>query len=226
MRKQIAGLLLFVICLGCGKSNEPQPPGAATLTAPAQNLVCTTGRLLTAGQTKIGFSWSAATNATSYDLTITNLLTQASSTQNVTTTIDSVTLFQNTPYSWSVTAKATRTSATTKSDVWKFYSAGNGVVTYPPYPATIISPTLGQIVTATGGLINLTWAGSSASGNITAYNLYFGPSNNPSLFKSNMTDSFLKNVSVSSGTTYYWHIATIDSNGNISDSGVFNFFVK
>jgi hypothetical protein len=34
---------------------------------------------------------------------------------------------------------------------------------------------------------------------------------------------FLNGVAVSSGVTYYWKIVTKDIQGNISDSGIFQF---
>ena|ERR1700744_5415089 len=225
MIKRIVGLLLITFIMACSKQEQGPSPGTFTLTNPLKDQVCTSGKVISATQSKVSFVWNKAANANSYDLTITNLLTQTAATQTVTSTSDTVTLLQNTPYSWYVTAKAPKTTAVTKSDVWKFYSAGSGIVTYAPFPAAITAPTLGQIVTSSGGNINLTWTGSSVSNNIVGYYVYFGPTNNPGLFKSNVTDSFVNNVSVSANTTYYWHIITVDANGNISDSGISNFFV-
>jgi hypothetical protein len=229
MRKSILSLLVILLISACSSNPKNDPavaPASATLISPIKDQICTTGTITSVTQSTISFAWSSATNADSYDVTTTNLLTQTSATTTVSTTQATISLLQNTPYSWYVTSKSSKSNSTAKSDVWKFYNSGAGVVTYPPFPATIKSPTLGQIVTTTNGTVNLTWGGSSVTNNIVAYKVYFGPSNNPDLFKNNITDSFINGISVSASTTYYWHIITIDANGNSSDSGLFNFFVK
>jgi hypothetical protein len=227
MIKRVTGvLLILLLAAACFKKENNSPPGAFSLALPLNGQVCTTGTVISATQSKVGFAWGAAANANNYDLTITNLLTHTAITHTVQKTTDTATLLQNTPYSWYITAKAPKTTTTLKSDTWRFYCAGSGLITYAPFPATIVSPTFGQTVTSTGGNINLAWTGSSVTNNIVGYNVYFGPSTNPALFRTSITDNFVNNVAVSANTTYYWHVVTIDANGNISDSGIYNFFVK
>jgi hypothetical protein len=231
MRK--AALYIVVICLlmGCGgKKNNPTPPlspAKAILTAPTENAVCTTGTVISGTQSTITFTWNASSNTDSYDLVLKNLLTSATTTQSSSQTQLAVTLLRNTPYSWYIVSKSTKTATTAQSDTWKFYNSGPGVVTYAPYPADITSPTFGQSVAATSGTVNLTWTGSAVDNStIINYDVYFGTSSTPALFKSAVTDSFVDGVSVTSGTTYYWKVITQDVNGNTSDSGVFQFSVQ
>ena len=221
--------------MGCGgKSNNPAPtppsvpnPTQATLSAPAQNAVCTSGTILSATQSTISFSWSASANTNSYNLVIKNLLTSDSTTQSTTQTQLAVNLQRNTPYSWHVVSVSTQTTLTAQSAVWKFYNSGPGVVTYAPFPAEITSPTFGQNVTATAGKINLTWIGSIVSPDVIAnYDVYFGTTSSPAIMASAITNGFLNNVSVTSNTTYYWKVITRDANGDTSDSGLFQFSVN
>jgi hypothetical protein len=232
MKKGWFMLSLVLILLSCGssKKNNPVPvlpPVAAVLSAPAQNAVCITGTVVSGTQSSVQFSWAASANTDSYDLVLKNLLTSASTTQSTATAGLTVTLNQNTPYAWYIMSKSGKTSTTAESDTWKFYNSGPGVVTYPPYPAEITSPTYGQKVSASAGTVNLTWTGSSvASGTIVNYDVYFGTTTIPAILKSDVTGSFLNNVSITSGITYYWKVITRDNAGNTSDSGVYQFTVN
>jgi hypothetical protein len=229
MRNWILFIALILVLQGC-KKNNPSPavsPAKAVLAAPSQNAVCTTGTIISATQSSIVFTWDASANTTSYDLVLKNLLTSATTTQNTTANQLTVTLARNTPYSWYIVSKSTKTATTAQSDTWKFYNAGPGVITYAPFPAEIISPTFGQSVTASSGTINLTWKGSSVNpGTITSYDVYFGPTNNPPMVNNAITDSFVNGVAVTSKTTYYWKVITWDMDGNSSDSGLYQFTVN
>jgi fibronectin type 3 domain-containing protein len=229
MKKIIGLLILTSLVIGCKKSESGpgsgHPPGAAALLTPANNEICTTGTVVSDSVSNISFTWNGGQDADSYTITVKNLLTQVLTTKDVSGTEATVGLSRNTPYSWHVTSKESKNSSSTDSEVWKFYNAGSGIVTYAPFPAEIVAPVLGQIITTANGKINLSWKGSVASGTLVGYNVFFGPSNDPAIFKANVTDNFLNDITVSANTTYYWHITTIDSNGNSSDSGLYNFFI-
>lgn len=235
MKKQLLLIALVLIFTRCSKQNNAAPPAAPTvkiptvavLTFPTLNEVCTTGTVLSATQSSITFTWNASTNTDSYDLSLKNLLTGVTTTQNTTQTQLAITVARNTPYSWYIVSKSTKTSTTAQSDVFKFYNAGLPTVTYAPFPAGNLLPTFGQSVTATNGTINLSWAGSVVSTDVLAnYDVYFGTTNNPPIIKSAVTDSFLNNVAVTSKTTYYWKVITRDASGNTSDSGLYQFSVN
>lgn len=223
----IAGFSLLVV--GCGGKHHPQPvlpPGAATLISPAQNQVCTSGTIISDSQTSVTFMWGASDHTDNYELNIKNLLTGTTTTEVSSGTQQTVTLSRATPYSWYVVSKSTGTTETAQSDTWKFYTAGAGVVSYAPFPSELDSPTFGQVVTATNGMINLVWKGSAVGNDIAGYDIYFGPSTPPPILDSGIINMFLDNVKVKSGTTYYWRVVTKDSVGNTSNSGVWQFTVK
>jgi len=230
MKRGLMIISAIFILTGCGgKKNNPAPasPAAALLSSPSQNEVCTTGTVISATESSITFTWGASANTDSYQLTLKNLLTSTTTTKNTPATTLMLTLLRNTPYSWSITSISSKTSATAQSAIWKFYNAGPGVVTYAPFPAEIISPTFGQDITATSGTVNLKWAGSSVNpGTIANYDIYFGTTATPPVFKSGITSSFVNNVTVTSKITYYWKIITRDIEGNTSDSGLSQFTVN
>lgn len=231
MRKYTYLLALTGIVLlnACNKKDPLPPipaPDKAILALPAQNAACTSGTVISSTQSAITFTWGSTANTDSYLLGIKNLLTQTIHYKKATATQLTDTLLRNTPYSWFVVSKSKASTDTTKSDVWKFYNAGPGTLSYAPFPADVTSPAIGQRVTATAGAINLVWKGSSIDNDIVGYDVYFGTTATPPLLKSNVTDMFLNNVAVTSGTTYYWKIVTKDVIGNTSDSGVFSFSVN
>lgn len=218
---------IAVAISACSKSGGSGPvPGKAELVAPLKDLTCNTGTVLSATESSVAFSWKAAPDATEYELVVTNLLTKTAIKQSFNTTNATVTLLRNTPYSWFVTSKSSSNANTTASDTWKFYNAGAGVISYAPFPAELLTPAFGAIISPANGKVNLTWKGSAVDGNITGYFVYFGSSANPPLYRDRITDSFVNDVPVSSNTTYYWRVGTVDANGNFSDSGAGNFFVK
>ena len=229
MRKHILVTLITVTTLiaGCGKKNDPASapdPGKAALTLPAQNAACATGTVISSTQSTIIFTWNSSANTDSYELDIKNLLTGTTTTQTSATNQLSVNLNRDTPYSWYVVSKSSTSTTATKSDVWKFYNAGVGTVSHPPFPADNLSPTFGQSVTA--GTVNLTWTGSDPDNDIAGYDVYFGTTPSPAISKSNITDKFVNGVTVTSGIVYYWKVITKDAAGNTSDSGTFQFKVN
>jgi hypothetical protein len=231
MKSKLLIAVLFLIVTGCGKKNTPGTtpnliPGKAVLTLPKQNEACISGTIISSIQSSVLFTWVASSNADSYDLSLKNLLTGSTTSQTTSTTQLQITLFRNTPYSWYIVSKSSKSATTAQSDTWKFYNAGVGTVSYAPYPADVVAPAIDQNVAAPAGTVNLSWKGNSVDGNIASYDVYFGTSTSPGALKTNVTDSFYNNVSVTSGSQYYWKIVTKDTNGNTSYSGLFQFKVN
>ncbi|MES2808614.1 MAG: hypothetical protein V4619_08325 [Bacteroidota bacterium] len=229
MRKCLVLILIVLAVAGCKKKKKAATstiPGKPELTTPAQNSICISGTVVSATESQVLFTWKATENTNSYDLVLKNLLTYTSTTLNTTDTKINATLLRNTPYEWYVSAKQSTSTTTTQSDSWKFYNSGPGVVSYPPFPADITFPTFGQIIGATNGKIELYWTGNSVGNNIASYTVCLGTTNNPPAIKNGLTESFLKDVAVNANTIYYWRVITFDTDGNYTDSGLFQFKVQ
>jgi hypothetical protein len=229
MKIQILYIVTILLSLSCSsKRNNPvpiPPPAKVALSTPIQNAVCTTGTIVSDTQSNITFTWTAAGNTDDYELVIKNLLTSDSTMQATANTQEMVSLSRNTPFSWYILSKSNQTSTVTKSDIWKFYNSGPGTVTYAPFPAEITAPTFAQAVTAS--TVNLNWTGSVISPDVIVnYDVYFGNTKAPALLKSAVTNNFVNGVSVSANNTYYWKVITRDSNGDTSDSGLYQFSVN
>jgi hypothetical protein len=230
MRKYISVLLVASALFSCAIPADLllPAPEAATLLAPATNEACAAGTVLSDSITKIKFSWTSVTTASSYDITIKNLLTGTSVTQGATTNSIEVAVKRNTPFSWFVTSKSTTTTKTSDSNIWKFYTTGPVQIFYTPFPAEAISPTIGQQIAATAGKISLRWKGTDVDNDISSYDVYFGTDANPPILQSKLAASTtsIADISVVIGTKYYWKVVTKDAKGNSSSSEIFQFTVK
>ena len=229
MRTGTLVLLVTMLICGCKKKTDGDKPdmeisNKPVLLFPSQNSACTTSTIVSATQSIISFTWKQVDNASNYDVIIKNMTTGTSIIHNTPVPMLELTLSRDTPYSWYVISKPVKTPLESQSDIWNFYNPGPGEIYYTPFPADQNSP-IGQYVTALNGSIQLRWRGSDPDNDIVNYDVYFGTSISPEIYKSNVTDMFLNNIKVISGTTYYWKIITKDEHGNSSSSALFQFRV-
>lgn len=232
MRAGVSILVMFfaVAISACKKNDktpdkeEPKLPGKSLLLFPAQNSACTTANVNSAAQSTVTFNWVPAENTDKYTVSIKNLVTGITADTTIAAATVKVKLLNATPYSWFVTAKSSNTTTTTPSDTWRFYVPGPGELYFAPYPATITSPVFNQSVAPS--VVNLQWTGSDPDNDITGYDVYFGTASDPTVYRSNITGTFLNGLAITSGTKYYWKIVTRDSKGNTSSSGVYQFTVR
>ena len=198
-----------------GGGNVTNPPGKSTLTAPANNKTCETGTSVSDTQSEVTFTWGASADTNTYDLRITNLNTSvAINKTGVSTTTTKSTLNKGVPYSWYITSKSTASTTTTKSDAWKFYLAGTGVVNYAPFSADLKTPTSGSTVTRDGdGKVAFTWDGSDPdTGDTLKYTLYVDTTDGKQTPETGLSNLTAKTASVAleAATTYYWRVKTSD----------------
>ncbi|TRZ43965.1 fibronectin type III domain-containing protein [Robertkochia solimangrovi] len=227
MRKILIYISLALVILSCGKDDPaPSSPETPQLVFPENNSECIEGAINGTNLSTIGFTWETTARADRYTLTVKNLEDGSSSTYATTNTTYDVSLMRGMPYSWQVTAiNDALTDQPTNSATWKFYNAGTGTSSYPPFPAELLYPQSGaNIYYETGSSIDLQWDASDVDGDITTYTILFGTNSNPqNVAGINIT---LKRLTVSDlvkNQTYYWRVITNDANGNRSYSEVSQF---
>ncbi len=227
----VLSLILVLFVYACGDSepvNDPDPdpgpdPSAANLIFPDNNTECNEGTVINENQSSVTFRWSNAENTDSYDVTVRNLNTNATSVTSATTNQADITIERGTPYEWFVTSRANGTNATANSATWRFYNQGPGIENYAPFPATAINPERGAALSV-GGTIALEWEGSDVDNDITGYEVLFGTDPEPVVSLGTTTDNTL-DAETSAGQVYYWQVITNDSAGNSSESEIFEFQV-
>ena len=223
--KKISIILALLLALSCSKDEGNPNPSATSLIFPDNNQECNQGIDVSGtNQSTVTFRWTASTKTDSYDVRLKNLNTQNITTQTTLTNELSINIEKGTPFSWYVVSKNTKVIETAESETWKFYNAGDPIASYAPFPADLVSPAMGStligITTPT-----LSWLGSDIDNDIVSYDIYFDTSNPPTSLEGNTASTSI-NVSVAAVNTYYWRVITKDSQGNNSQSEIFQFKVQ
>ncbi len=223
---------LSLLVLSCGGSGgdpvtpEVKAPEVVNLNLPSNNTICEDGTAITASTSDVVFTWAVANNTESYEITITNLLTNAVITKTVThpTATVTVNLTRGQPYKWLVTSKSSKTTKTAVSLSNKFYLAGAGITSYAPFPATITSPTYGASVTPVNNKVTLTWTVSDPDSSLLTYEVFIDTDEAKVRSYTNpiSTTTASYSATVESNKTYFWCVKTSDGK-NISYSLIQNF---
>ncbi|MDC6351172.1 hypothetical protein PP178_06365 [Zeaxanthinibacter sp. PT1] len=220
--------VLLVSCSSGGDSSEPKPepvvpPGAASLIFPEDNTECQEGSIISDTESRVLFQWNASENTDSYQLVISNLETGSEQTANTSETELDIAILRGTPYSWKVISKATASSETAESPVWKFYNAGQATAHHAPFPADVISPSSGSAVDP--GSVTLSWSTTDIDDDIAEYQVLLDTMNPPTADIATTAETSTS-VNVNSGQIYYWRVITKDLAGNTAASQVFQFRVR
>ncbi|MEE1962742.1 hypothetical protein V1387_08610 [Allomuricauda taeanensis] len=224
MKYPLLPILLVCLVYACSKGgSEPEPttnaPTAVNLEYPLKDSECTTGVDQSMEKTSIEFRWKADDND-SYELILENLITNQIQRQPSTNNRVSIVLDKNTPYQWYVVSKVSNSDKSEESEHWKFYSAGDGVSNYAPFPASLISPEedfqFGKDIEE----VTLEWEGSDIDDENLTYDIYIGTENPPSelVVSDLITNNYTTTIEV--GKTLFWRITTKDESGNTSNSKV------
>ena len=221
--KKILFIVTVFLFFTCNKDDvTPTTPGVVKLIFPFENSDCNVGTDSTDTESDVIFEWAKAENTDEYELNIVNLSVVDTTSYTTSELQISVRLNRATPYSWYIISKLNSVGTETKSDTWRFYNAGIGVTSFAPFPANIISPEMSETISNTTN-VTLSWEGNDVDNDIIAYDIYFGTVNPPEIIETDFKENSLNNVSISANTVYYWKIITKDSQGNSSDSGIYQF---
>ncbi len=234
MKKLSILFITLILLFNCSSGNDDgggttpppvtQPPIATTLTFPDNNQECTTGIEINATQSSVTFTWNVSSNTDSYDLVLKNLDLSTSSTFSSSTNQIEITLLKGTPYSWYVVSKSNSVTQTATSATWKFYNAGDPVQSFPPFPADLIAPTMGANLTGVT-MVTLEWSGSDIDNDIVSYDIFIDTVYPPTTQLGVSQSGTTIDASVSAGNAYYWRVIITDSEGNNSESEIFEFRV-
>ena len=220
------GAFLFLLLIGCGGGDDGPPPSpeGVILVFPEKDSECTTGVSVSETMSQVTFEWQPAKNTDRYTLTVINLTTNTPQAISTINTSASLSIEKGAPFSWSILSSNSESDDTATSESWLFYNAGSQI-TYAPFPAQIQFPKAGSTVQANDeGQVELSWVGADVEDEIVTYEVYFSEANPPeTLLVSTDPEMTEALVDVTSSITYYWRVITTDSEGNSSDSGVFDF---
>jgi hypothetical protein len=222
--KKVNIILTLLLILSCSKDEGNPNPSATSLIFPDNNQECNQGVDISATQSTVTFRWTTSTKTDSYDVRLKNLNTQNITSHTSLTNELPINIEKGTPYSWYVISKNIDVLETAQSETWKFYNAGDPIASYAPFPADLVSPAMGSTLTGITSQ-NLSWSGSDIDNDIVSYDVYFDTVNPPVTLEGNTAASNI-DVTVAAGNTYYWRVVTKDSQGNNSQSEIFQFKVE
>ena len=228
MRKLLVLSMITLWLLGCsnGDSSDPQPPvsgkepKAVGLLFPLNNSECLTGAAQGSLST-VEFRWQGGEND-SFELILEDLTSNQVETHITRNARLELALKRNNPYQWYVISRIDGQQAEAKSDEWKFYTEGEAVENYAPFPADLISPEDAFTVSEPLSSLRLEWSGSDIDNDELHYDVLTGTdAETLSPLVTGLTESYHE-ISIEEGAILYWQIRTVDSQGNKSYSKIRN----
>ncbi len=216
-------VFLCVLNIQCSKDEKNKAPTAVNLIYPTKNLLCTANT--------INFNWSKATDpendALEYNLIIATdrAMTNVVENSTITNLQTTVSLEKQTAYYWKVDALDINNNQGTSSEIFAFFTKGEGALNYAPFSAELVSPE-NNSNQSTFTSISLTWdAADTNTTDILTYELYFGENSTLTLIDDSLSDKS-RIVSVESGKSYSWKVNVKDQNGAKSIGQIWSFTVN
>jgi len=231
MRLKILYSFITLLIFSCTPSSTPdeeeepgvilnQAPEKPVLDWPTNNMICVDDSLK--------FKWDPSSDPeedpVSYYIEI-STDSQFSSIyiqESVAVSSIDINLNPTQNYFWRVKAKDNNQNESPFSDVWFLSTDGTSSVNNLPSTPEYISPTLGE--TLSSGNVELSWNSTDDDGDNLLYDLYFGTSAEPEIFKENLQSNTYDLSSLSSDT-YYWKIVVKDNNEGQTIGQTYNFKV-
>ncbi len=222
----LLSIALILSCSGDDDGGTPvsqnQTPTVPDLVFPTNNLTCTS--------TDLEFAWSTATDPDGDSLSyVIEIAAESDFSEILFTAVTTEAkkvfdLEQGITYYWHVKTRDDKGNDSAYSAVQSFFTEPDAAINTIPTVPELISPGLGERISG-GTNITLDWSASDADNDAIVYDVYFGTNASPSLIAENSTLSQL-DVTVSSGTIYYWRVVVKDSNQNAAMSQVWNFSIE
>jgi len=215
-------LLLSISCGGGGDDGGNNPPdpenpttelGSFNLSTPENNSLCVEGDYTVGGSLNhILLTWKPSENAKSYTINLIDNATSVSTTYTSVASSVEVDVEMGHSYSWKV--DATLDGKSKSSETWSFYSRGEKVENYAPFPAEI------ALTDNEDGTIDIVWQTNDLDNDLDSYDVYFGTDTEPPLLLENLgvNENKILNQSILYNTTYYIKVVAIDYKGNSSTS--------
>ncbi len=220
--------LLIISCSPSAPADEEEEPGGTLNQAPEKPVLDWPTNNMICADDLLKFKWDTSLDPegdpVSYYIQI-SLDPQFSSIyaqESVAVSSIEVNLNPSQNYFWRVKAKDDNQNESAFSDVWTLSTDGTSNVNNLPSTPEYIFPALGE--TMSSGDLELSWNSTDDDGDSLVYDLYFGTSEEPEIFRENLQSNTFELSSLSSDT-YYWKIVVKDNNEGQTVGQVWNFKV-
>ncbi|MEO9571260.1 MAG: hypothetical protein ABJH82_13665 [Polaribacter sp.] len=227
MRKILIFLAIasvFLLNFSCNSSEGLNVPtnNLLDLSFPTDNFLCI--------ENTVAFDWADAfeseTSIINYTIIIAKDRTLLDVIENSTVNESeiTVTLDKATAYYWKVIALNTENNEEISSDIFSFYTKGEGILNYAPFASEIVEPIDNSVISVNS--LDLKWIGSDADfGDVLTYELYFSETATPALLEDSLTTESYT-VATEVGKTYYWKVNVVDEKGAKSIGQIWSFTVN
>lgn len=221
-------IIVSIFICSCGGSDDEMPipepinnaPNAPLISTPANNLLCISN--------VVEFIWAIATDPdgdnVNYQLQIAtnNQFTEnVFNSPNITGTSYQLTLYKGVAYYWRVKTIDSKGLSGEYSNIFQFYTEGDGDSNHIPFAPNVVTPALHQIIQTS--TTQLKWSASDVDNDPLTFDVYFGTVNPPTtIVAENLTTNSL-DVSLDPSTNYYWRIIVNDGKEGKSIGQVWNF---
>lgn len=184
-----------------------KPPENFNLIFPVNNEICQAGEIVTDQSDKllINFKWNVSLNADSYELIVQDSNSNTEVTKIITSStnqdvqIDKGRLFQ-----WQVTAL--NEIGKLASVQWGFYSRGESISNYVPYPAYEIELNFNK----TSNTLAVQWQASDEDGDPLSFDIKVFEDGTEVLSQVGLDSNSIKDIPVLLGAKYYIDITVKD----------------
>ena len=222
MRKLLYIVLIYGFLTGCSSESveDNTAPTIPTLSYPLNNQSCT--------DVILNLEWATSEDnegdAVSYliqvakDAGFTNLFHEST----VMGTSKELTFEINEGYYWRVKALDSQNASSNFSNMYRFYSEGEGTENHVPFAAELIAPLEDSFIVS--GEVKLEWSAVDLDkDDVLTYDVFIGTSMESLASEvTNSIDTFC-NVNAQSGITYYWRVDVKDTKGGIAIGQIWEF---
>lgn len=225
-------ILLLVLCVNllltsCNNDDDAIPeesivntaPTTPVLNYPTNNLVCI--------ENAINFQWTPSSDAEGnvpiYDIEIATDINFTQELNSVTTIANSkeIVLEKGKLYYWRMRAKDTKDATSEYSEVFNFYTEGNGVLNHLPFAPVLISPEINTVESDDSTVLK--WSAEDADEDNLLFDIYLGNDDlSLDIIANNITESEY-HLDLPNIGEYFWKIIVKDGKGGTTVGQIWNF---
>ncbi|WP_308990423.1 hypothetical protein QLS71_002930 [Mariniflexile litorale] len=226
-------LYLFTFCMisffSCSSDSDQEDttttpeenvaPDIPLLVYPSNNLVCI--------ENILKFQWNPAVDPegslVNYEIQIArdNTFTEIVSTLKTSNTASDISLFRGVMYYWRVKAIDDKKASSAYSEIYNFYTEGEGVANYLPFAPTLIFPENNSELTEDS--VTLNWSAEDADGDVLTYDIYFGTDKEALQIIAEDISEVKYDAVINTKNSYYWKVVAKDNKGGSTIGQIWRF---
>lgn len=216
----VAGL--FFSCSNDEDANDKVnvAPTLPTLVSPVNNKLCV--------DKEVSFKWNVSKDENNDPITYKIEVAKDKSFTNIVFSTQSAASYQSlnldraTAYYWRVKAFDDKGLSSEYSEVFSFYTTGEGIVNYLPFLPDLIAPELNALVSASSA--QLKWSAKDVDlKDKLVYDVYFDTANPPVNKISSNQEAASLDVALEGSKEYFWKVVVKDDKGGTTIGQVWRF---